>query len=320
MKLMLVRQKKSAEFTIISIDNNHWYRTDQLISEINSASVIELLAYHADNPEFFNEAINRQSHKLEIIDLASCEAELPFQPLSYRDFMLYEEHYIEAKRGFVSKYIPNLLPLINIYERVANKTFPKLKPEKRWYEYPIYYLGNHLTFIKNGSAVDIPPYSKELDYELELGVVISKPLYNATAEEAQEAMGGFVVFNDFSARDVQADEMKCGFGPMKSKNFANSISSVVVSADKILPIIDKLKVQVYINDELIMQNTTSNMYYSLAEAIAYASWQEQLYPGEFFGSGTIPGCTGIENGQMLNSGDIIRLEIIEIGKLENTVN
>jgi len=320
MKIMLVRQEKSAEFTIISTDNNHWYRTDDLIPEMGTASVIDVLAYHADNPELIETTINNQSESLEEINLINCEAQLPFQPLSYRDFMLYEEHYIEAKRGFITKYMPNLLPMINIYERVANKTFPKLKPEKRWYEYPIYYLGNHLTFVKNGSAIDIPPYSKELDYELELGVVISKPLFNATAEEAQEAMGGFVVFNDFSARDVQADEMKCGFGPMKSKNFANSISSVVVSADEILSMVDKLQVKVYINDKLVMQNDTSNMHYSLAEAIAYASWQEQLLPGEFFGSGTIPGCTGIENGQMLNSGDSIRLEIAQIGSLENMVN
>ncbi|MCP4115705.1 MAG: hypothetical protein GY737_09920 [Desulfobacteraceae bacterium] len=61
------------------------------------------------------------------------------------------------------------------------------------------------------------------------------------------------------------------------------------------------------------------MHYSLAEAIAYASWEEQLHPGEFFGSGTVPGCSGMENGSLLGSGDSIRLEIKGVGVLENRV-
>ena len=98
-------------------------------------------------------------------------------------------------------------------------------------------------------------------------------------------------------------EMKCGFGPMKAKNFANSISNIVVTADEILPKLKKLPVHVYINDELVIHSDTRDMHYTISEAIAYASWEEKLYPGEFFATGTIPGCTGIENGQMLKSGD-----------------
>jgi len=319
MKIAVVRSESSPECVIISVDNDNWYRASELFPDMVSMSTIELLALHNENPDVIADTVSEQQNILEPIELAAYEKELPFNPLSYRDFMLYEEHYIEAKRGFITKYMPNLLPIINIYERVANKTFPKLKPARRWYEYPIYYLGNHLTFVKDGSTIAIPPYTKELDYELELGVVLCKAIRNASAEEAQAAIGGFVVFNDFSARDVQADEMKCGFGPMKSKNFANSISGTVVSADEIMPIINRLEVKVFINNELVMQNDTANMHYSIAEAIAYASWEEQLYPGEFFGSGTIPGCTGIENGQMLESGDSIRLEILGVGALENTV-
>ncbi len=319
MQVTRMDEENSPVFPILSVDSCNWYCASEVIPECNFTSTIDLLAFHADNLNVIKNNINRSSRSLQKIDMDSYKPELPFQPLSYRDFMLYEAHYIEAKRGFIKKYMPNLLTVINIYERVANKTFPKLKPEKRWYEYPIYYLGNHLTFVKNNAEITIPAYTKELDYELELGIVLCKSLRNASVEEAQTAMGGFVVFNDFSARDVQADEMKCGFGPMKAKNFANSISDKVVSADEILPKIDKLEVKVFINNELIMQNDTANMHYSLAEAIAYASWEEQLYPGEFFGSGTIPGCTGIENGQMLSSGDSIRLEITAVGTLENTV-
>jgi len=319
MKIMMLVDEQLGEFPVISVDNENWYRASDLISAPICSSTLDLLIFQSDNPGVIANLISEKLNEIDAVDCANYLPILPFQPLSYRDFMLFEEHYINAKRGFITKYLPHLLPLINIYERVANKTFPKLKPEKRWYEYPIYYLGNHLTFVKDKSEISIPAYTEELDYELELGAVLCRSIKNATVEEAQQAIGGFVVFNDFSARDVQADEMKCGFGPMKAKNFANSISNAVVSADEILPVIDKLKVKVIINDELIVSADTSNMYYSLAEAIAYASWEEQLYPGEFVATGTIPGCTGIENGQMLKSGDHIRLEISQIGSLVNTV-
>ncbi len=318
MKIMLVLEGHQESYNILSVDDENWYKVSNVLPSVAFKSTIELLAYIKKNPTTITDSLSEIETSLTAVNLSSLSIEMPFQPLSYRDFMLFEEHYICAKRGFVAKYMPVLSTIINIYERIANNTFPKLKPEKRWYQYPIYYLGNHLTFVKNLTEIKIPPYSNELDYELELGVVLCEPLKNASAEEALAAMGGFVVFNDFSARDVQADEMKCGFGPMKAKNFANSISNVVVPADEILPNIDKLKVKVFINNKLIMESDTRNMYYSLAEAVAYASWEEQLYPGEFLATGTIPGCTGIENGCMLNSGDKVRLEIEGIGELENS--
>ncbi|MBT8341119.1 MAG: fumarylacetoacetate hydrolase family protein [Desulfatitalea sp.] len=233
--------------------------------------------------------------------------------------MLYEEHAINSARGFVRKYLPVLAPVVSIYERLSGKTFPKLRPKKRWYEHPIYYLGNHLTFVTSGAEIKIPEYTDELDYELELGVILCRPLKNASPEEAMKAVGGFVVLNDFSARDVQISEIQAGFGPMKSKNFANAVSNVVVSADEIWPVINELKVRVTINGRPVVENTTNGMYYTIAEAIAYASWEEQLHPGEFFGSGTIPTCCGIENGCFLNSGDVIELYIENIGSLTNSI-
>jgi len=244
---------------------------------------------------------------------------LPFRPTAYRDFMLYEKHAIEAGRGFVKKYLPGLFPVVNLFEKLTGKTFPKIKPSKRYYQYPIYYMGNHLNFISNEDQIGIPSYTQELDYELELAALIIKPLKNATKEEVNDAIGGFVILNDFSARDVQLDEMSAGFGPMKAKNFGNAISSIVVSKDEILDAIDDLKVKVWINGELIAESSSKNKLYSFQEAIAYASWEEQLHPGELFGSGTIPTCTGIENGRMLKNGDRITLEVEKMGSLSNFV-
>ena len=319
MKIMILKRGNSDAFPVISFDDNDWFKVSDVVIDRELITTVDILAYFQENPAIFIDTITNESSRLEPVVIKDYIPQIPFQPLSYRDFMLYEQHYIDAKRGFIEKYMPSLLTIINIYERVANRTFPKLLPEKRWYEYPIYYLGNHLSFVTDQAKITIPPYTKELDYELELGAVLCRPLKNATPEESKLAIGGFVIFNDFSARDVQADEMKCGFGPMKAKNFANSISTVVVTADEILPVIDQLNVKVIINDELEMDTNTSGSYHSLAEAVAYASWEEQLHPGEFIATGTIPGCSGIENGLMLESGDKIRLEISGIGSLENYV-
>lgn len=245
---------------------------------------------------------------------------LPFKPAAYRDFMLYEKHAIDAARGFVKKYMPNIFPIVTIYEKIFKKPFPKLKPKKRFYQHPIYYMGNHLNFISDGDSIKIPSYTEEMDYELELGVVITKPLKNATIDEVNDAIGGFLILNDFSARDVQLDEINSGFGPMKTKNFGSAISSVVVGKTTLINKVDELNVKVIINGKTIVESSTKGKIYSLQQAIAYASWEEQLHPGELFGSGTIPGCTGLENGVMLNKGDVITLEIEEIGSLTNKID
>lgn len=244
---------------------------------------------------------------------------IPLKPAAYRDFMLFEKHAIDATRGFVKKYMPRLLPIVKAYEGIFRRPFPKLKPKNRYYQYPIYYMGNHLNFITNNDTIQIPSYTQELDYELEIAAIITKSLKNATPEEVEKAIGGFVILNDFSARDVQISEMESGFGPMKTKNFGSSISSHVVSRDEIIERLQQLKTSVQINDELVTEGTTEGMYYSIQDAIAYASWEEQLHPGELFGSGTIPGCTGIENDVMLKRGDTITLAVEGLGKLTNRV-
>ncbi len=319
MKLSLVKENDSTSYPIISIDGDCWYRVNDLSQDLSLTGIVDVLAYDKANPGILSEKINANKSNLTCVDISAVERVMPFQPLSYRDFMLFEKHCINATRGAIKKYLPKKLTIINFYEKITGKIFPKLKPKSLWYEYPIFYLGNHLNFITNGTTVEIPSYTRELDYELELGVVLCAPLKNATAEEAEKAIGGFVVFNDFSARDVQIKEMNSGFGPMKAKNFANSISNIVVSADEILPVIDKLKVSVSINGKEIAENNMGGMHYSLPEAIAYASWEEQLHAGEFFATGTVPGCCGLENGHLLNSGDSIKLEVEGVGSLENLV-
>lgn len=244
---------------------------------------------------------------------------LPFEPASFRDFMLYEKHVIDSSRGYVKRFMPQVYKFTQLVERLTGKPFKKFRPHALWFKQPIYYLSNHLNFGQSGDVISWPSYTKALDYELEIGAVISKPLFNATPEEAKGAIGGFVVLNDFSARDVQRDEMESGFGPQKAKHFMSTISSIVVSADEILPHINDLKASVTLNDKEVSQCHSGGMYFQIWDAIAFASKSEQLHAGELFGSGTIPGGTGMENGHWLEHGDRVTLCIDRIGKLTNTI-
>jgi 2-keto-4-pentenoate hydratase/2-oxohepta-3-ene-1,7-dioic acid hydratase in catechol pathway len=165
----------------------------------------------------------------------------------------------------------------------------------------------------------MPPYTNALDYELELGFVIVHPLRDADAQTAERAIGGFVVLNDFSARDVQLAEMRSGFGPQKAKHFASAMSGIVVSADEILPHWRELSGTVDLNGARVAQCATRHARWSLGEMLAHASRGEQLYPGELFGTGTLPGGSGIENGRLLARGDTITLALDGIGSLTNHI-
>jgi 2-keto-4-pentenoate hydratase/2-oxohepta-3-ene-1,7-dioic acid hydratase in catechol pathway len=264
-------------------------------------------------------AIEDVARNIEPEKTSNTEVVLPFAPRSFRDFMLYEAHAIAAARGFVRSFMPGAARVVGAYEALTGRIFPRLKPHSLWYRQPVYYMGNHLTFATDGEDIAIPPYTGALDYELELGFVLAEPLLNATPIEAERAIGGFVVLNDLSARDVQLAEMASGFGPQKSKHFRSAMSKVVVTADEILPRWKRLKGSVRLNGKLTAEPSTAGARWSLGEVLAHASRGEQLHPGELFGTGTLPGGSGIENGRLLEPGDVIELGIDGVGILTNRV-
>ena len=246
------------------------------------------------------------------------DALLPFAPVSFRDFMLYEQHVIDASRAMARRYLPGSYRLTAAYERITGSTFPMFKPNRLWFEQPIYYMSNALTFVPSGTPVTTPAYARDLDYELELGFVIGRPLRNATPAEAAAAISGYVVLNDLSARDVQIAEMRSGFGPQKAKHFASSMSDTVVAATSSIDPA-ALEAEVKINGVTVTRSSTRGMRYTLGEALAHASKSEQLYPGELFGTGTLPGCSGIESGHLPQEGDRLELTIHGIGTITHEV-
>jgi len=244
----------------------------------------------------------------------------PIRPTAFRDCSLWEEHMIGVARGLLRLRESAAGRVADGYERLARRPFPRLRPRPLWYEHPLYYKGNPATFIGDGATVRWPAYAQALDYELEIGVVIARDGQDLTPGEALSVAGGFVLLNDFSARDVQFREMVEGLmGPAKSKDFGTALGSVVVTAQEFLPALDALTTEVRVNGELWGTGSTGQMRHSVADVIAYASAGEQLAAGTVIGLGTVPGCSGIETGRWLSPGDTVELSAGPLGRLRNTV-
>src|SRR5215469_12625078 len=245
---------------------------------------------------------------------------LPVRVTAFRDCSLWEEHLIAAARGVLRLHRSAAGAVSDGFERVTRRTFPRLRPRPLWYERPLYYKGNPAGLIGDGDTVRWPAFAQALDYELEIGVVIARDCTDLTTQEALAVVGGFVLVNDFSARDVQFREMVEGLmGPAKSKDFGTALGSVIVTPPELLPVLDSLDVEVRVNGEVWGAGSTRGMQHSLADVVAYASAGERLAAGTVIGLGTVPGCSGVEVGRWLSPGDVVELSVGPLGTLRNTV-
>lgn len=244
---------------------------------------------------------------------------LPFQPLSFRDFMLSERHSIDAARGMIDRFHPASRAVTTAFEKLTRTTFPAFRPKKLFYRQPIYYMSNAMTIVPSGTPVAFPSYSRGLDFELELAFVLRAPLQDADPTTATDAIGAFVLLNDFSARDVQRDEMSSGLGPQKSKHFLSSMSPTAVTSDEVLPRIDRVTGSVQINGRTVSTVSSGDLRWTVGEVLAHASRDERLLPGELFGLGTLPGGSGMETGHWLRAGDTLRLSLDGIGEVVHLI-
>jgi 2-keto-4-pentenoate hydratase/2-oxohepta-3-ene-1,7-dioic acid hydratase in catechol pathway len=164
-----------------------------------------------------------------------------------------------------------------------------------------------------------PHYSDRLDHELELAAVIGKPGRDIEPEHALEHVFGWTLWNDLSARDVQARELAVALGPGKGKDWdgSNVLGPCIVTADELDG--TNVELEVRVNGERWGGDTTANMHHSFAALIAYASMAETLHAGEVLGSGTATGGSGIELDRRLEPGDVIELEAEGLGVLRNTI-
>ncbi len=209
-------------------------------------------------------------------------------------------------------------------------------------EFPVFYFGNHKTVQGPGDVVCMPDHLQQLDYELEVAAVICKAGENIRAADADRYIGGLMIMNDFSARQLQMEEMQLSLGPAKGKDFATATGPWLVTLDELEPFccppqpghIGKnwdLNMVARVDDGLLSAGNLSDMQWTFAELIERASYGAQLTPGDIIGSGTVgTGCLLELNGtnklsdddyisQWLQPGETIELEVEGLGILRNQI-
>jgi 2-keto-4-pentenoate hydratase/2-oxohepta-3-ene-1,7-dioic acid hydratase in catechol pathway len=186
----------------------------------------------------------------------------------------------------------------------------------------IVFFQNVDAIIGSGDDIVYPEHlTKELDYELELAVIIGKAGKFFDAEEAESYIAGYTVFNDITARDIQRREMESGvFSFSKGIDTFCPIGPYIVTADEIADP-HNLKMELRVNGEVRQQGGTHQLTVSLPHLIAYHS--PQTYSaGDIITTGTISGVAAIQKNPFdfyLNPGDEIEAEIEGVGILKNTV-
>lgn len=243
--------------------------------------------------------------------LAEVELLVPLKPASVRDFVAFEEH------------VEGVVRSVDASEGVT--------PE--WYTYPTFYFTNPHTLIATGATVH-PPHTERLDFELELAIVVGglghDGATNLTPAAGREAVFGYSVLNDWSARDVQAREMKVRLGPAKGKDFASTLGPWIVTADEFADRHDAdgflaLDMVVEVNGTEVGRDSLAHIGWPLGELVAYASRNSRVHSGDVLGSGTAgAGCLAELWGRgvdipALGEGDTVRMRIEGVGEVVNTI-
>ena len=170
--------------------------------------------------------------------------------------------------------------------------------------------------------------SQELDYELEVAALIDTPAVDLTPERAEEAIGGYTIFNDWSARDLQREETAVRLGPAKGKDFASSFGPWLVTPDELA---DARRATGYdlamtaeVNGTETSRGRWSDAQFSFGEMLARASADARLRPGDLIGSGTVgTGCLlevrDATLGRYLEPGDEVTLRVERLGVLTTPI-
>lgn len=229
-------------------------------------------------------------------------------PPSIRDFSSFYEHHAAGIRAIGQKW------------------------DDTWYEAPIFYFTNPNAMVAHDEPVRIPYNTEKMDYELEFCAIIGREGIDLDPATAEEYVAGYCIFNDWSARDLQRDEMKrAPIGPAKGKDSANGLGPYLVTPDELA---DRRKGNAFdltmtasVNGREYSRGNLSTVYWTFGQMIAYASRNTRLVPGDIICSGTVgTGCIleqstthGSDKYPWLKEGDEVVLEIERLGQLRNRI-
>ncbi|MEV4113832.1 fumarylacetoacetate hydrolase family protein [Nonomuraea sp. NPDC049695] len=242
------------------------------------------------------------SNPAEIVDLAWAELLAPIPvPPSVRDFAAFERHVGNA--GAAAGGDGTISPL--------------------WYEEPIFYFSNPAAIRGPRDDIPVPAGTRAWDYEVEVAAVIADDCSDLDAATAESHIAGYLVYCDWSARDLAAREMGFVFGPSKSKDTATSLGPYLVTPDELEPCRSgkgyALTMNGYVNGELYGGGTWSEIHWSFGELLAHASRDTTLRAGDIIAGGAVgTGCILelSEHRDYLTPGDTVRVEVERLGAVE----
>ena len=197
-----------------------------------------------------------------------------------------------------------------------------------WFRLPVFYFSNVSEIRGPGDPVWAPRGSAELDYELEVAALVDTPARDLAADGAEAVLGGYLILNDWSARDLQRDETTVRLGPAKGKDFATSIGPWLVTPDEFA---DRrsatgfdLEMTATVNGVETSRGTWSSIQFSFGQMLERASADVQVRAGDLLGSGTVGGGCLLEIreetiGRYLEPGDDVVLRIERLGELRSPV-
>ena len=191
--------------------------------------------------------------------------------------------------------------------------------DKFHFEHPTGFLEASSCIVGSGVGIEIPRFTEQLDYEIEVGIVIGKTCKNVSVEEAMDSVAGLMIFNDVSARDIQAREHannvilmgksfdgSCPFGPW------------LVTLDE-LDNPNNLDMKMYLNGELRQNSNTNATHYNIAELVSWWSHMT-LEPGDVITTGSPPGViSGMKDPQWMKPGDVMECHVEGLGCLVTPV-
>ncbi|MFT4265159.1 MAG: fumarylacetoacetate hydrolase family protein [Nocardioides sp.] len=233
----------------------------------------------------------------------------PVYPVAMRDFLTFEAHVDGMERGHGNPGVPD-----------------------DWFDAPVFLFMAPHAVTGPYDDIPMPPDTERLDFELEIAAVICRDVRNVTPEQARDAIGGYCVMNDWSARDVQGKEMRLKLGPSKGKDFATTIGPWVVTADEVDRFRDEdgfldLEMTVKVNGEQVGEDRSGHMGWSFEQLVSHASRASWVKAGEVLGSGTCAsgslaeswGRTGSLTPPPLQVGDVVEMSIARLGTVRNRV-
>lgn len=184
-------------------------------------------------------------------------------------------------------------------------------------EDPVIVLIPRTTLSGTNSEIVCPSFVKQLDYEVELAIVIGKNCKNIDEKDSMDKIFGYMVFNDVSARDIQAKDRQ--FGRAKGFDTFAPCGPWITTADEI-PDPQNLKLKTKVNGVLRQDSTTSKMFIKIPDIVSKLSKVMTLEKGDIISTGTPAGVIlNSPDAVFLQDGDKIEMEIERLGKLENTV-